>query len=145
MKKRIGIIFTIFMLFISIIFAANYFSVTNDQGAIYTGFASTGVDTTGQIALYGDNKAFLITHYDLRSSTTITLDIDILYDPGNGVWTYFDNDAAQVSAATTSGDFVIDLRPTGDTTKCIPNIIKLRREVTLTGDSVTLYHRYSGW
>jgi len=145
MKKKIGILITVFTLFLGVLIAANYYNVTDSSGAIYTGFASTTTDTTGQIALYGDNKSFLINYYGVQSSTTVTIDYDILYDPGNGTWTYFDNDAAEVSAATASGSYVIDLRPSSDTTKCIPNIIKLMRTVTVTGDSVTLYTKYSGW
>ena len=141
MRKYI-ILFSV--LLVGALYATNYQWVTHgNSGAEYTGYASTTTDTTNAVSLDGE-YVYMYTFYDLESSTTMTLEIDVLAKDKTGQYYVIKNNSAGVSAATASGIYKYKFRMP-DTVDVATNSVYLKRVVTVTGDSVTLSHKVVGW
>jgi hypothetical protein len=107
------------------------------------GFAASARDTTAAFELYDLQQAYLISKVKVSTSTTYTIDINILTD-NSGTWTIDPDLTAAFTAQTANGQAQQVLRNV-DTNRILGETFKLDRNVTITGDSITLYQYINAW
>lgn len=109
------------------------------------GYATSARDTSAAYSVYDYGHITMETYLKAESATTFTVDYNVLgYNPSTATWVIVKDLNSLAIGGTASTFFNTTLR-TMDTNLIYGPTFKLDRNITITGDSVTIYQYFNLW